>query len=266
VEADLKRSLFEKENLMEFAGILDEIDAFEREVVRKAAAVCACTASEADIYRGWGAKKVIVAPNGGVRKDRSKLRGILPQPLTPRHRYALLVGSGHPPNISGFMNLVMPSVARMAPLERIVVAGGATSGIQKLIHDQGKAGLIQDRLVLLGIIPDMTLDCLIENAAVILLPIEYGGGSNVKTVEALLSGRPVLASAAAFRGFEDFADLEAVSTAADAGGFGAQMRACLRSEGRVGAARDEKLGALLWENTLEPLYQEILEQLSRAMN
>ena len=40
-----------------------------------------------------------------------------------------------------------------------------------------------------------------------LLPITYGGGSNLKTAEALLTGHPIIATAKAFRGCEVFTDM-----------------------------------------------------------
>ena len=41
------------------------------------------------------------------------------------------------------------------------------------------------------------------------------------------------------------------------------MRAYLRSSGDFAASRYESLKPLLWENTLEPLYQEVRELLSK---
>jgi hypothetical protein len=39
---------------------------------------------------------------------------------------------------------------------------------------------------------------------VILLPIPYGGGSNLKTAEAICSGRPIVGTIKSFRGFDNF--------------------------------------------------------------
>ena len=50
-------------------------------------------------------------------------------------------------------------------------------------------------------------------AHAILLPIKFGGGSNLKTAEALATGKWVIASPVAMRGFEEFLDAPGVVVA-----------------------------------------------------
>ena len=56
--------------------------------------------------------------------------------------------------------------------------------------------------ICLGRIEDATLALLYQLAALILVPLRYGTGSSVKTIEALAAGRPVLGTSTAFRGLD----------------------------------------------------------------
>ncbi len=85
-----------------------------------------------------------------------------------------------------------------------------------------------------------------------ILPITYGGGSNLKTPEALLTGHPIIATARAFRGFEAFADMPGVIIAETVDAFSAAMRRVL--SGEVPAPRhDKRLDSLVWDRTLQPI-------------
>jgi hypothetical protein len=66
---------------------------------------------------------------------------------------------------------------------------------------------------MLGAVDPAVLDALLARAAVILLTKTRGGGSNVKTSEALLARRPVVATRLAFVGFEGWRDLLGVAIA-----------------------------------------------------
>jgi glycosyltransferase involved in cell wall biosynthesis len=102
----------------------------------------------------------------------------------------------------------------------------------------------------LGIRSNDELNKLIASANVILLPIPYGGGSNLKTAEALVSGRPVVGTTKSFRTFESFANSRNVVIADDVDSF---REACFNfvSEKLPTVYRygHEKL---MWENTLLP--------------
>jgi glycosyltransferase involved in cell wall biosynthesis len=60
-------------------------------------------------------------------------------------------------------------------------------------------------------VTELDLSRLINGCHVILLPIAYGGGTNLKTAEALTSGRPIVASQQAFRGFNKYTGEKLVS-------------------------------------------------------
>ncbi len=235
------------------------IGALERGLVAAAAGVVACTAADAAVFAEWGARRVVVAPNGGVRQPRGHLIDVLPDGLSPDHAFALVVGSMHPPNISGFLDLVVPALPRLAPHHRVVVAGDAGIGILQAMEARGLSRLVENRVVALGRVATLTLDCLLANAQVVLVPILYGGGSNVKTAEALLSGRPVIASGPAMRGFDAFRGTAALTVAEDAAAFGAALMEALDAPFRTSGPDDAALAPLLWESTIAPLVQLLRE-------
>jgi hypothetical protein len=98
----------------------------------------------------------------------------------------------------------------------------------------------------------MCLNSLIANATIMLLPIPYGGGSNVKTAEALLSGKRVIATASAMRGFTEFQSLPAVQVVDNEQSF---VEALLHAfeVGPLPPSNSGLLDGLLWHNTLAPI-------------
>ncbi|WOJ88775.1 glycosyltransferase [Methylocapsa polymorpha] len=69
------------------------------------------------------------------------------------------------------------------------------------------------------------LDAAYRSAAAILLPTTQGHGISIKTIEAMSSGAPLIATPHAFRGFGlDPAEFANVALASDAAGFAAALR------------------------------------------
>ena len=173
-------------------SVLESVEALERDLVRAATATVVCESEDADIFSSWGAKRLILAGNGTVKRQRGHLADVLPLPLLPELRFALFVGSGHPPNIEGFFDFLAPMLPRLRPLERIVIVGTMCDGINARIAKSGLHHYREGRLVSLGFVDNNMLDALIANAHALLLPIGYGGGSNLKTAEALERAGPSL--------------------------------------------------------------------------
>jgi hypothetical protein len=86
-----------------------------------------------------------------------------------------------------------------------------------------------------------------------LLPIPHGGGSNIKTAEALFSGAYVIGSEAAFRGYEDFLDLPEVVVARTPTVFQTSIRKVLAHPRASTAPHAEVLSrreVLRWDHCL----------------
>jgi hypothetical protein len=252
LEADLKCRILKEAGNPEADTIALQIEGLERELVSASIAVSATTDADAAVYREWTTCPVVVAPNGGKRRPRARLRGIVPDPVKPWWRYLLFVASAHPPNAAGFIELAMKALAHIGSEHRIVVAGTVCSMIAE--HLRKAAGSIagSDRLVLLGEVSSTSLDCLIENAAGMLLPITYGAGSNLKTAEALLAGHPIVGTTKAFRGNERFTTLPGILVADTQKAFCVAMQNVLSGQ-TPSPDPDKVVDALTWDHTLRPI-------------
>lgn len=177
---------------------IDEVIRFledtEIEIAEQSDLVICVTESDAAWFRRNGAKNVIAINNG--------TNAFLSEVKSSKH-YVLVVGSGHPPNIEGSIKYFKNAVDWLPDSTDLIFVGTMCDGLR------GKLGPERNEyhdttIRFLGKRSDEELDKLIESANVIALPIPYGGGSNLKTAEALVSGRPVVGTFVAFRGFESF--------------------------------------------------------------
>jgi glycosyltransferase involved in cell wall biosynthesis len=236
-----------------------EVGAIEAEIAVRAAACSAVTAEDAAALVALGARRVVVASNGVERRYRTHLAGALPDALDPSLCYVLYVASAHPPNASGIPDLFTAMLTALRPLERLVVAGGVCQLINRWFYERGgPSHLARGRAVLFGEISDFCLDGLIANASGIVLPLRKGGGSNLKTAEALDSLLPVVVTPTAMRGYEEYSGLEGVIVAEDAAAFAAGLRRVFDDpppRRQPGPALDR----LLWDSTLRPIVDLVRE-------
>jgi glycosyltransferase involved in cell wall biosynthesis len=191
-------------------------------------------------FQNNGATNVIAANNGTVAS---------PQKIASVNNYALVIGSGHPPNVEGSMKYLNDAAEWLPENSRLIYVGSMCDALRGNVGKE--VSLIKGTEVFfLGIRSNDELNKLIASANVILLPIPYGGGSNLKTAEALVSGRPVVGTTKSFRTFESFANSRNVVIADDVDSF---REACFNfvSEKLPTVYRygHEKL---MWENTLLP--------------
>jgi glycosyltransferase involved in cell wall biosynthesis len=238
-----------------------ELSELEADLARNACGCSAVTEEDAATLRAFGARRVVVAPNGVEHRERAYLAGALPEALSPEQHYVLYVASGHPHNASGVPELFTAILKALRPLERLVVAGSVCDLLGDWLKNGGPAYMANGRLVLLGQVTDLCLDGLIANAAGLVLPLRDGGGSNLKTAEALYSGLPVVATTAAMRGYEAFRGLDGLIVVDGAAAFAAAMRYMLESQSprRV---HGSGLEGLLWVNSLRPIVRLVDEVLS----
>ena len=89
--------------------------------------------------------------------------------------------------------------------QKLIVAGGISDRIERSEIFLNTPGL-RSHSVTMGVVSDSELARLKNYAHAFLLPLVSGGGTNLKTAEAILSGRYVIASKFALRGFEEFSN------------------------------------------------------------
>jgi FkbM family methyltransferase len=246
-----------------YASEIDRVRALERELVRAADLVVACTdeelaelqsmAGDAVSTRAWVTAHNAIAPftPDPVRVAAMKQRLGL-------ERYPLFVGSAHPPNVDGFWQMLAPSLAFLRPDEKIVVAGGVGHMLRQHPLYAAWSGINEPRLAILGEVERDDLLGLLGGAAAILLPITTGGGSNLKTAEAIYSGRPAVATPHALRGYGEAARWPTITVADTAGDFRHALRALLDGTAPVVPTGYERIREdVTWARALGPLARTV---------
>lgn len=239
VESQLMASAFDR----------SEAERLERELVEAADLVVACTQHDANVYAEWGAKKICVFGNGHIRRNASES---LLRSWRHELRYrkvAVFTGSAHPPNAEGFFELFLPAPGCIPPDARLVVIGGVCDLITSSSLYTSNRSIFAETTMLIGRQEEDALNALFELAEVVVLPVTSGGGSNLKTAEALLSLKPIVGTSKSFVGFEDYKALGGVTITDDPARFKQAIRDVFLFGGKSGR-RFEDVRNLTWENVL----------------
>lgn len=160
----------------------------ERRAIRASRAVFVCSELDrAHLWRlGWG-RNVTVIPNA-VRLPRDE--GVLVASPT-----VLFLGNlGYPPNAAAAERLatrIWPLVHKARPDATLLIAGKWHESIPSSRHPP--AGVQY-----LGFVPD--LDRLYAGARVVCCPIDVGGGTRIKLIEAAAYGKPIVSTAVGAEG------------------------------------------------------------------
>lgn len=189
VESVLHRQLAELTGKRKWAHKARQYEAWERQVLPSLDQIWAVSEADADYYRGLGAKQVQVA-YFAFPDERFE-----PAPCTGTAGVGLYFGSlSYPPNSEAarWLGQQMSVVRAALPNAVIRIAGGGAS-------ESLKAELAAiPGIELLGFVDD--LRDTVREAAAILIPLEFGGGTKTKTCEALALGKPILSTREGVRG------------------------------------------------------------------
>jgi len=164
---------------------------FETRVTREVDAVVAFTERDrVEIARISGDTQVVTIPLGIDVPERPS------DPLGSDPNGLLFFGSfRHEPNVDAAVRLarrIFPLVRAQRPQATLHIVGAeATSAIQQLAG-QG--------VFVVGEVPD--LSPYLERAALVVLPLRFGGGMRVKALEALAAGKAVIGTPLAFEGVD----------------------------------------------------------------
>lgn len=218
VEWKMKRELLTAMKICDPLEVYD-IKSAEEDLSRRAAAIFCCSVNDADYYRRLSTKKVSVVPNGAnipvvrdVERAFYRIRFFCEEAFTaPTFCY---VSSDHQPNWQGFVDFVLDPLASRFPEKLVVIL--LIGKIGTLFQSWMKDRHFATWWLKVVSIPEASED--VKNTALllsdaILLPIVAGGGTNLKTAEALLASKRIIATSTAFRGFEKFKQDDEVSIA-----------------------------------------------------
>lgn len=216
VEAPLKLAIMESSGVArelrdKVTGIIENI---ESEICNSAALIVCVSLSDRGYYRQLAACPIIVASNGVDRPPATPPDRKIVRTAFGNNRFVFTVGSAYVPNIEGFCDCVAEGgIFFSPPLKSIAVCGGISDGI--LGHPKYQRFLAANsaRVSFFPQISDIDLWAIKNACHGVVLPILSGGGSNLKTAEALTLGKWIVATPTALRGFEAFADAEGVIVA-----------------------------------------------------
>jgi hypothetical protein len=251
VEYQLKDEILFKYLGMRASAITDAIRAIEIDISKSVDRVLVVSQNDKDWYSRFAKLEPILAPNGARQRI-----SVLNTSKRKSEARALVVGSAHPPNIEGCLKFLSDPDLWMPPNSKIVVAGSLADALS------GHWGHLRNRwgefcIELFPQVSDLELAKLLEECNVILLPIAYGGGTNLKTAEALVAGRPIVASIESFRGYEDYIKSPLVKIAETNLDFKALTTSRLMRT-RI-ASVDRDTSKLHWDATLDSIETAILE-------
>jgi glycosyltransferase involved in cell wall biosynthesis len=172
---------------------LNEVEGIERLAIQAADFVIACSEGDAREVQRRGAHDVGLVPNSSSLHEES-VDPSLVNAYTKHSPYLLVVSSAHAPNVRGISDF-LTAYLRLGTIPfKVVIAGGAAAAFQNLTAQ------LPSQVVLYPSPSDAELAALYNCASIVVVPAFVGGGSNLKTFEALFSGRPVvLAESAAVR-------------------------------------------------------------------
>ena len=151
----------------------------------------------------------------------------------------LMIGSGNEMNVQGllwFGREVLPLLIAAHPSLRVVAAGGVCKAIPEF------PGLLK-----LGVVSDLT--AVYASARLVLNPVRSGTGLNIKSVEALGFGMPLLATASGARGLDE-AWGQALAVADSAAEFAqTALKLLANSDELARLSRAAQVFALTWNAT-----------------
>ncbi len=268
IEAPLKREILVGQPAALVNEAVLRIEALEREAACGADLTLACTEDDAAALGSFGARRVIVAGNGIVERDVDAQRVAGWNWHLGERRFALFVGSAYPPNADGFWEMFSPSLAFLAPDQRILGVGGVCGIVTAHPVYKRWEGINASRFVSAGIQSEEALGALVVLATCIVLPITKGGGSNIKTAEAVHAGKPVIGTTKSFRGYERVLPLPHIYRVDDPTQFQRLTRAALDGVLPPAAGPDDRAlrDSVLWRQTLNALPAEFAALTTRAID
>lgn len=229
------------------------IEAVELNAVRGADAIVCVSEGDLNWTRTQTATPIVLAPNGVKPWQPTELGRKDALAITNGYAYALYCASAHPPNMTGFFDMFDGGFGSLRPDEKLVVAGGAGYAIagDVRVHRSPK---LAEKVVVAGLVSQPCLEGLLDGAHCIVLPLTQGGGTNLKTAEALWSGKYLVATTVAMRGFERFIGEHGVFLADDPITFKRTLRQVMGLPPLALSPEDvDARRSVLWESCLKPL-------------
>lgn len=266
VEYEMKRAIYKelKVDDRDAKQLITETKELEERFSKEADLVLAVSESDAAAHRHMGARKVVVAPNGIDKIAASPTAKKYWREFMNKNnidKAAVFIGSGHPPNYTSFLKMIGDDSTFLPAQYKIIIAGGVSEYF-KTVFDYAhreKHKEFWNSIIPVGILEEDLLSGLLEEIETIMLPIQSGGGSNLKTAEAVVADAKVVATSYAFRGFERCRNLANVYIEDAPDKFKHKLLEVLDAPKKQRAADEKEIASsVLWENCLEPIAPAVM--------
>jgi glycosyltransferase involved in cell wall biosynthesis len=193
------------------SDVRDELLEWTREAERSALSESALTiyCSESDERRALEAYALKNGLRRAVVENGTDTASIGYKPLAERRSiraslgvsngFCLFLGSWHEPNIEACRDLF--TIASKLPEVHFCVAGTVGEYFRENATD------IPENVLLIGKVSEAERLTLVQGASCALNPMSSGSGTNIKMLDYLAAGLPVLSTPTGARGLEDIGDL-----------------------------------------------------------
>jgi hypothetical protein len=180
-----------------------ETRALELELCQRADLVLSISDSEAEeLVEESGCRVTYLPPSSDLNGQAPASDGRFAREAKDGNlRYAGLIGSAYWPNAEGFLDLFPNGLGFLRPQERIWVAGTLGSALTQNIRYRDYQSINDSRLRAIGHIDEADKRAFFAAAACILVPVLIGGGSKLKTADAIASGRAVITTSHGIEGY-----------------------------------------------------------------
>lgn len=257
----LRNSGMDISDIDRYVNIINKVEA---EITRDSDLVVACTIEDKKKLQNYGAKDIVIAVNGADHTSTNEASINKWDKIFKTHniqKKIVFIGSAHPPNWTGFLNMVGKGLGFLPYGNSIVLAGSICDYFEREISVDSMniyAATFWLRAFSAGRLSQNDLGAIISLSDVIILPITEGGGSNLKTAEAILANKKVVTTKHALRSFEWFEDFPNVWTTNDPEEFKKyiidSLQARYISRNR---SQQKKAETVSWEYCLRPLTKAV---------
>lgn len=217
VEAPLKDALLRNAGISaeRRRNVVALIDDIEFRASQSSVLTLCCSVDDAAVLSRASAAPPVVVLNG---VDRPPLfegrRSPLVEKVFKDRRFLLVVGSAYPPNIEGVHDLIVKDgLHYLPPRYSMAVCGGMSDGVYQGAPYLRFLEANNQRAHFFPTPSDSDLWELKMAAHAILLPIKSGGGTNLKTAEALSLGKWIVATDLSLRGYDAFRSVSGITIA-----------------------------------------------------
>lgn len=187
------------------SSLIDAVNHVESRALAASALVFSICRPDQQRYRDEFTTDSVLLPNGTIVAEAtynssSKFAAVFGD---PHHQFLALAGSNYLPNTRGFELICQPSLAFLPPDARIAVAGSMSGSALNHLLAGGHSAVNSRRITSFGFLGAQDFVQFSLAAPCTILPIFHGGGSNLKTADALAAGGSVIATRKALVGYED---------------------------------------------------------------